>query len=159
MYGDKKNLIDQKEYDLDKQITVRSLSKKLLLSTITKEQCKILLDWLDNEDNLFIFFMALNDSRFQNKIINDQTFSIVTEIFKKALEKMCKKHNKKIERFIVIMSDSFYKVEKDNQAYISAEIKDHKLFTNKIFWENFSEYEVNEATINMKIKKIKKLLQ
>ena len=155
MYNDHKNLIDQTEYDLDKQITVSSLSKKLIYSTITDEQYKTLLGWLDNEDNLTIFYMVLTASRTKIQELDNKRFEIILEIFQKTLEKMCKKHNKKIERNIIIISDTFYKLENDKKIYISDKIKGHKLFSDKTFWENVAEYEVNSAIKNLEEEKKK----
>ena len=141
MYEDSKDLVDQTEYDLDKQITVRSLSKKLLFSNVTNEELRLLLQWLDNEDNILIFLLL---SRNHSAPFNGPQFEIVTTIFKRIIEKMCVKHNKEIERHILIIADTLYKLQKGNKIYISAEIKGHKLFNDKIFWENVFEYAVND---------------
>ena len=129
---------------MDKQVTVRSLSKKLLYSEITPQEYKTLFDWLDQEDNIFIFFEELTEFRTLNKPLNENIFPKVTEIFKKVLEKMTKKHNKILERNILILSETFCK-EEDNKSFISAEIKSHKIFNDKIFWENVLEQVVKET--------------
>ena len=58
------------------------------------------------------------------------------------------KHNKTIERDILILSDTFFKeIENDKKVYICDEIKDHKLFNDKKLRENMTEYHIKE---NMK---------
>ena len=127
IYGCDIDVIDKTEYDLDRQVTVRSLSNKLLLSNIKDEEHKILLNRLDNEDDILIFLEELNNFRAGNKSFDDQKFSFVTEIFKKVIEKMSIKHNKKIEPYIFILSQTFFKTTENNKkVYISDEIKDHK---------------------------------
>jgi hypothetical protein len=53
---------------LDKQIAVRSLTKKLIDSEITDEEPKTLLDRLDNEVNIIIFLEVLSGYRAKNSL-------------------------------------------------------------------------------------------
>ena len=154
IYKHDKDIIDKTEYDLDKQVTVRSLSKKLILSKITDEELKKLLDWLDNEDNILVFLEVISSYRSSKSELNGKEFKIITEIFKKAIEKMSKKHNIKLEREIVILSETFYQVIEEEKVFIFDKIKNHELFVKEIFWENILEYEIEK---NMKEKKLKTL--
>lgn len=153
IYKHDKDIIDKTEYDLDKQVTVRSLSKKLISCKITDEELKKLLVWLDNEDNILIFLEVISNYRSKSRL-NDKEFEIITDIFKKAIEKMSIKHNLKIEKEIVILVETFYKVKEGKKVFIFDEIKDHKIFEDKIFWENILEYEIEK---NMKKQKLKKV--
>ena len=53
---------------MDKQIAVRSLTKKLIDSEITDEEPKTLLDRLDNEVNIIIFLDVLSGYRAKNSL-------------------------------------------------------------------------------------------
>ena len=161
--------IDRSEYDLEvekKKINFKLLINKLLvfgfskkknkeyaeLKPITEEEIPKLLNNLDKKEYRLIFLQKLNNFRTLGIFeFPQREFEITSNFFKSMMDLISQEEDKDFDsmRLILILSQTFYNNENGKKHYLDREIKGHKIFCDKEFWEKYIL-----ININNEIKKI-----
>ena len=148
--------IDKSSYILDierEKIEIRKLSEKLLgidlnynkTEPISDSEADKLISLLYNKENIYKFFMMLNNFRGTGKYeMTERVFNIALNIFNKTQDFLLKNKAKNIENLVIILSQTFYLIEDGNKKYIQEAIKNHPLFQSSEFWENQIRTNIDE---------------
>ena len=148
--------IDKSSYILDierEKIEIRKLSEKLLgidlnynkTEPISDSEADKLISLLYNKENIYKFFMMLNNFRGTGKYeMSERVFNIALNIFNKTQDFLLKNKAKNIENLVIILSQTFYLIEDGNKKYIQEAIKNHPLFQSSEFWENQIRTNIDE---------------
>lgn len=150
------NFIDKSSYILDierEKIEIRKLSEKLLgidlnsnkTEPISDSEADKLISLLYNKENIYKFFMMLNNFRGTGKYeMTERVFNIALNIFNKTQDFLLKNKAKNIENLVIILSQTFYLIEDGNKKYIQEAVKNHPLFQSSEFWENQIRTNIDE---------------
>ena len=106
--------------------------------SISDDEVKELLELLKNSDSRTIFLKKLNNFRRHGNLeFPTREFYILCNIFNQIAKDV--KQDKKLESqlAIVILSETYYRLEDDKKIYILAHIKKNKIFHDKEFWNDF----------------------
>ena len=148
--------IDKSSYILDierEKIEIRKLSEKLLgidlnynkTEPISDSEADKLISLLYNKENIYKFFMMLNNFRGTGKYeMSERVFNIALNIFNKTQDFLLKNKAKNIENLVIILSQTFYLIEDGSKKYIQEAIKNHPLFQSSEFWENQIRTNIDE---------------
>ena len=148
--------IDKSSYILDierEKIEIRKLSEKLLgidlnynkTEPISDSEADKLISLLYNKENIYKFFMMLNNFRGTGKYeMTERVFNIALNIFNKTQDFLLKNKAKNIENLVIILSQTFYLIEDGSKKYIQEAIKNHPLFQSSEFWENQIRTNIDE---------------
>lgn len=148
--------IDKSSYILDierEKIEIRELSEKLLgidlnynkTEPISDSEADKLISLLYNKENIYKFFMMLNNFRGTGKYeMSERVFNIALNIFNKTQDFLLKNKAKNIENLVIILSQTFYLIEDGSKKYIQEAIKNHPLFQSSEFWENQIRTNIDE---------------
>jgi len=108
---------------------------------------------VNNIANIEGFFIILNNNRINGKInFSNKFYDLIIYIFTKAQDLLLKNENKRIQDFIFILSQAYYKEVGKKKIYILEDIKSHELYKSKDFWKKKIM-----TTIEDGFKKIRKL--
>ena len=101
------------------------------------------------------FYLVLNNHRGKGKNqFSDKLFELSVYIFNKTLDFLFQTRNLELEDLMIILSQTFFKEEKDKKIYICDIIKSHDLYKKENFWEEIIIHKIEEE-----FKYKKKLLQ
>ena len=153
-------MVDRSEYILElhkEKIEIEKLSEKLLSfdvlnnvsESISDSEVDRLLKLLNKEDNIYTFFLCLNNYRATGRYLTtERAFNILIKIFQNTQDYLLKNKNDRLEGLIIIMSQTFYLLKDEKKTYIHERIKDHELFKKKEFWEKHIKNKIKEQIEN-----------
>ena len=147
------NLEIEKEKIITNEITNKVLAfsnKKITLEKPTNEQLKEIYNLMNSNYNRKIFIEKLNELRNHGIFyIPDESFNIIGDILNEMLSKVMKDSDFYCAKNCIILSQTYYKIEKDKKIFLQIKIKDNPLFKSKNFWDEFILYSIeigkNEA--------------
>ena len=162
--------VDKTEYNLEvekKKLDLKMLTNKLLyfglnkrktkdvskIRPISDEEIESLSNSLNKREYRFLFLQRLNNFRGMGAFeIPYREFKIITDFFKIIVDIISKEKEKDFPciEYILILSQTFFTNKDGKKLYIQNEIKGHKLFNDKNFWNIYIK-----KTINKEIKKMK----
>ena len=154
-------MINRNNYDIkseEEKINVKTYSDKLLLmrkykgskkknEKITSEEKKSLFELVKKKENGEIFLSRLNKIRsygnfeYSQKILDD-----ICKIFLFILDEVEKKKDFFLFQFSIILSQTFYYIEKGEKKYLYEFIKEHRVFHSVEMWRNMLESIINEKS-------------
>ena len=155
--------IDKSEYNLEtekRKICIKNLTNKLLLfgfskkknneysdlKPITEEEVNKLLNCLEKKEYRILFLHKLNNFRTLGIFeIPQKEFDIFSKYFKSMIETISNDKEKDFDsiKLILILSQTFYVNDNDKKHYLDWEIKGHKIFSDKDFWEKYIKININ----------------
>ena len=157
--------IDKTEYNsgVEKnKLSIIELTGKLLgrdfyrktkakIEIFPEEEIINFIDFLfSKEDYLIQFLTCLNNFRADGNLeFSEEQFNIIKQIFLKASDYLLESNNEKIYYHLIIMSQTFYKMENGKKHFLLFEIKDKKFFLNVEFWIQFIEKAINDELIKL----------
>ena len=106
--------------------------------SITDDEVKELFNLLQKVENRMIFLKKFNNFRRYGKLeIPKREFHIICDIFNDIAKYI--KGDKILDGqlAIIILSETYYKMENGNKIYILNYVKDNKIFKEKDFWYDF----------------------
>ena len=124
----------------------KSLTKKIN-DDITKEEKKRLFDMVKKKENAEIFLTRLNKIRiygvfdYPNEIYDD-----ISKIFLIILDNIDMKEDTFLIQFIIILSQTFYRIEKDVKEYLYKSIRKHKIFHMEEMWRKLLDFSITEKS-------------
>ena len=120
-------------------------TKKEFESFSKEEENKFIDDLFINENYLIHFFYCLNSYRNIGKLVLlEPQFKICSKIFCKASDFLLEHNNRKIYYPLIILSQTFYKINNGEKYYLQSEIKEKEIFSQDKFWIDFIENTINE---------------
>ena len=120
-------------------------TKKEFESFSKEEENKFIDDLFINENYLIHFFYCLNSYRNVGKLVLlEPQFKICSKIFCKASDFLLEHNNRKIYYPLIILSQTFYKINNGEKYYLQSEIKEKEIFSQDKFWIDFIENTINE---------------
>ena len=117
---------------------------------LSKEEITDLINLLNVHDNRIIFLQKLSDYRVKgNYILSDKDFIILSQIFNFICDNMKIKSDLRVAELLIIISQTYYTVNKKGKKYLQSSFKDNELFKQKMFWEDYLTYSINKEIIKM----------
>ena len=149
--------VNKSKYKLDienRKLQVKHLTEKLLTfdvenstnEIITEEEVNTLYELLlNNKDNMLKFLFILNTYRSTGKCeMKEREFKIIEKIFNICQDYMIKSGNSELDELILILSQTFYIMKKEEKIYLQQIIRNHDLFKKEEFWKNHLKNIINE---------------
>ena len=121
--------------------------------SITDEEIKELYELLKKSENRIIFIRKLNNFRkYGSYEFPTREFYILSNIFIIIINYFEQDKNSEIQFSLVILSETYYKMENDEKVYILSTIKGNKLFHEINFWNDYINTSIlKEVERNLKI--------
>ena len=106
--------------------------------SITKEETDELFKLLEKGDNRMIFLRKFNNfRRFGTLEIPPREFHIICEIMNMIIKYVKGDKNLEAQISVVILSETYYKIENQEKIYILNYVKHNQIFHEKDFWFDF----------------------
>lgn len=149
------NLIIRDENDTEKEknkIIIEEIIDKMFINKNTnkekllEDEANKLFKYLEsNKDYRIHFFATLGNKRDnKNNTLTIQLFNVITKIFSFLADIILKEKDYESECNLLILAQTFYKLEKDNKKiFICDSIKDKALFKNEEIWIEYIKYQVS----------------
>ena len=157
------NLLDKKNYDIEKEkqkIIINDLMEKLFLmkkedenyDKIMEEEAKKLCKYIEiDTDYRTYFLIVLGNQRSNTNIeLSQKLFDIFSKMFNFISDVILKEKDYETENNLLILSQTFYKLDKDTKIYLYVSIKNHQLFQSDENWIEFIKYQIS-SDANSKI--------
>ena len=154
-------MINRSNYDIkseEEKINVKTYSDKLLLmrkykgskkknEKITSEEKNILFELVKKRGNGEIFLTRLNKIRsFGNFEYPKEIFNDIYKIFLIILDEVEQKKDSFLFQFSIILSQTFYYLEKGEKKYLCKYVKDHSIYHSVEMWRHMLESIINEKS-------------
>jgi len=149
------NLIIRDENDTEKEknkIIIEEIIDKMFINKNTnkekllEDEANKLFKYLEsNKDYRIHFFATLGNKRdSKNNTLTIQLFNVITKTFSFLADIILKEKDYESECNLLILAQTFYKLEKDNKKiFICDSIKDKALFKNEEIWIEYIKYQVS----------------
>ena len=106
--------------------------------SITKEETDELFKLLEKGDNRMIFLRKINNfRRFGTLEIPPREFHIICDIMNMIIKYVKGDKNLEAQISVVILSETYYKIENQEKIYILNYVKHNQIFHEKDFWFDF----------------------
>lgn len=147
LYNFDLKMLDKSSYILDiekKKLEFINLCKKLLSfdvkhnqpEKITDDEVNQLFELLNNKENIYKFFILLNNYRSTgNYETTERAYDLIAKIFKIASDYLMTNTHQNIENLVIIMSQTFYMKKNEEKIFLINSVKEHPLFKKKDIWE------------------------
>ena len=126
-------------YDFNKK-------KKKKIEKFSEKEINTFINFLfTKEDYIIKFLTCLNNYRGNGNLeFSEDQYNIFKIIFSKASDYLLKNKNEKIYYFLIILSQTFYKIIEGKKYYLVNEIKEKEFFLQINFWNEFIEKMIKE---------------
>ena len=157
------NMIDKTHYDTDiekNKIQIIEITGKLLgidlmknikinIEIFPEDEINNFLDFLfSKEDYALEFLLCLNSFRTSGNLeISQEQFNIIKDFFCRCSDYLLQHKNKSLYYYLIILSQTFYKMNNGEKYFLQEEIKDKEFFLNAEFWIEFTETMINKELI------------
>ena len=130
-------------------INKNKIKNKINIEIIPEEEINNFINLLlSREEYLIEFLSCLNNFRTCGNLeFSEEQFNIIKIVFCKGCDYLLNYPNKNISYYLIILSQTFYKMNNDEKYYIQDEMKDKEFFLNIQFWVEFVEMMINEELI------------
>ena len=139
-----KNIEKEKENDKDNENEINNDNNNEIKNdeknkySITQEEVEELSKLVEDKGNRFIFLIKINTFRkYGDFAIPEREFNIICDLFNKIVDFIKKENDFGSMKSIIILSETYFKLENDQKIYIQQKLKKNKLFKDKEFWEEF----------------------
>ena len=157
------NMIDKTHYDTDiekNKIQIIEITGKLLgidlmknikinIEIFPEDEINNFLGFLfSREDYALEFLLCLNSFRTSGNLeISQEQFNIIKDFFYRCSDYLLQHKNKSLYYYLIILSQTFYKMNNGEKYFLQEEIKDKEFFLNTEFWIEFTETMINKELI------------
>ena len=131
-------------YDFNKK-------KKKKIEKFSEKEINTFINFLfTKEDYIIKFLTCLNNYRANGNLeFSEEQYNIFKIIFSKASDYLLKNKNEKIYYFLIILSQTFYKIIEGKKYYLVNEIKEKEFFLQINFWSEFIEKMIKEELMKL----------
>ena len=145
------NLEEEKEKIKMNHLTIKLLSniKKEYTEkeelNITQNELDLIESLLEKRCNRIVFLHKLNKFRaLGNYMVTKVIYSIISKYFIKILNFIKKDYDAFPAKNVIVLSQTYYMIEKEEKIYIQEDIKEHEIFKDNKFWENLFNFFMNK---------------
>ena len=145
------NLEEEKEKIKMNHLTIKLLSniKKEYTEkeelNITQNELDLIESLLEKRCNRIVFLHKLNKFRaLGNYMVTKVIYSIISKYFIKILNFIKKDYDVFPAKNVIVLSQTYYMIEKEEKIYIQEDIKEHEIFKDDKFWENLFNFFMNK---------------
>ena len=145
------NLEEEKEKIKMNHLTIKLLSniKKEYTEkeelNITQNELDLIESLLEKRCNRIVFLHKLNKFRaLGNYMVTKVLYSIISKYFIKILNFIKKDYDAFPAKNVIVLSQTYYMIEKEEKIYIQEDIKEHEIFKDNKFWENLFNFFMNK---------------
>ena len=145
------NLEEEKEKIKMNHLTIKLLSniKKEYSEkeelNITQNELDLIESLLEKRCNRIVFLHKLNKFRaLGNYMVTKVLYSIISKYFIKILNFIKKDYDAFPAKNVIVLSQTYYMIEKEEKIYIQEDIKEHEIFKDNKFWENLFNFFMNK---------------
>ena len=145
------NLGEEKEKIKMNHLTIKLLSniKKEYTEkeelNITQNELDLIESLLEKRCNRIVFLHKLNKFRaLGNYMVTKVLYSIISKYFIKILNFIKKDYDAFPAKNVIVLSQTYYMIEKEEKIYIQEDIKEHEIFKDNQFWENLFNFFMNK---------------
>ena len=146
------NLEEEKEKIKMNHLTIKLLSnikkeytEKEELLNITQNELDLIESLLEKRCNRIVFLHKLNKFRaLGNYMVTKVLYSIISKYFIKILNFIKKDYDTFPAKNVIVLSQTYYMIEKEEKIYIQEDIKEHEIFKDNKFWENLFNFFMNK---------------
>ena len=146
------NLEEEKEKIKMNHLTIKLLSnikkeytEKEELLNISQNELDLIESLLEKRCNRIVFLHKLNKFRaLGNYMITKVLYSIISKYFIKILNFIKKDYDAFPAKNVIVLSQTYYMIEKEEKIYIQEDIKEHEIFKDNKFWENLFNFFMNK---------------
>ena len=145
------NLEEEKEKIKMNHLTIKLLSniKKEYTEkeelNITQNELDLIESLLEKRCNRIVFLHKLNKFRaLGNYMVTKVIYSIISKYFIKILNFIKKDYDTFPAKNVIVLSQTYYMIEKEEKIYIQEDIKEHEIFKDNKFWENLFNFFMNK---------------
>ena len=145
------NLEEEKEKIKMNHLTIKLLSniKKEYTEkeelNITQNELDLIESLLEKRCNRIVFLHKLNKFRaLGNYMVTKVLYSIISKYFIKILNFIKKDYDVFPAKNVIVLSQTYYMIEKEEKIYIQEDIKEHEIFKDNKFWENLFNFFMNK---------------
>ena len=112
---------------------------------LTKEEIIDLRELLDIHENRVILLQKLSDYRGNGKfVLCDPDYFLLSELFNIISDKIKRDSDYRVAELVIVISETYFMEEKERKKYLQESIKNHKVYKDKNFWEEFLCYSINK---------------
>ena len=157
------NMIDKTQYDMNiekNKIEIIKKTEKLFgmdlikniktdIEIFPEDEMNNFIDFLfSKEDYLLEFLLCLNFFRtLGNLEFSEEQFNIIKIVFCRASDYLSEHKNKNLYYHLIILSQTYYKLNNGKKYFLQEEIKNKEFFLNNEFWIEFIEEMINKELI------------
>ena len=157
------NMIDKTQYDMNiekNKIEIIKKTEKLLgmdlikniktdIEIFPEDEMNNFIEFLfSKEDYLLEFLLCLNFFRtLGNLEFSEEQFNIIKIVFCRASDYLSEHKNKNLYYHLIILSQTYYKLNNGKKYFLQEEIKNKEFFLNNEFWIEFIEEMINKELI------------
>lgn len=157
------NMIDKTQYDMNiekNKIEIIKKTEKLLgmdlikniktdIEIFPEDEINNFIEFLfSKEDYLLEFLLCLNFFRtLGNLEFSEEQFNIIKIVFCRASDYLLEHKNKNLYYHLIILSQTYYKLNNGKKYFLQEEIKNKEFFLNNEFWIEFIEDMINKELI------------
>ena len=112
---------------------------------ITQNELDLIESLLEKRCNRIVFLHKLNKFRaLGNYMVTKVLYSIISKYFIKILNFIKKDYDVFPAKNVIVLSQTYYMIEKEEKIYIQEDIKEHEIFKDNKFWENLFNFFMNK---------------
>lgn len=152
-------MIDKSDYDIkseEEKLNVKNYSDKLLLmkkfknkgkynEKITSDEKKKLFALVVKKENREIFLSRLDKIRFfGNFVYPKKIFDDIVKIFKIILDQIEIEKDLYVFELCIILSLTFYYIDKDQKIYIYNFTKTHNIYKSEEMWRDYISFNIED---------------
>lgn len=134
-----------------KIISYKNISKKEIKNTgnikIDKEELTQLKELLNEHCNRVMLLQDLSTFRSKGYILPKDIFDLFTDLFMIMISTIDKDKDYHTAKNVIILSDTYYYLEDGIKHYLQEAIKNHDIFKNNKFWENFIHFIIEKEIV------------
>jgi len=150
------NLLDKKNYDIEKEkqkLIITDLVEKMFSMKKEDDNYDKIMEEEANKLNKYIeidtdyrthFLIVLGNQRSNTNIeLSTKLFDIFSKMFSFISDVILKEKDYETENNLLILSQTFYKLDKETKIYLYVAIKNHQLFQSEENWIEFIKYQIS----------------
>jgi hypothetical protein len=156
------DLIDIQNMDLkveEEKLLVRELTSKLLSFEnkpknedsdilLSENEIKNLNDLLDKHHNRVLFLQSLSSYRANgNFCFPVDIYDLIYKFFKTIIDTILRDKDFHCGKNIIILSQTYYRLEDGKKKYLQERIKKDELFQNFNFWKEYLEFSIDKEIL------------
>ena len=148
------SLVDKEGYDIEKEknkIIIRDIVKNLFKidnknnEKMIEDESQKLFKYLEiDKDYRSHFLFVLGNHRVNSNVqLSHKLFDNLKKMFSYVSDMILKDKDYNTENNLIILSQTFFKLDNNEKIYISDLIKEHFIFQSEDFWKEYIKFQIS----------------